>query len=156
MYDAETLSQLIGDVYDAALDPSLWEGVLVKAREFVGGFAAALFSKNPTQMSGGVYYDDGVISPHYKQLYFDTYIELDPTTTGHYFADIGQPISTTDLLPYDEFVETRFYKEWVKPQRCVDFIRPRLKNRRRAPPCSAFSATNGMGSSMMKRASICG
>ena len=122
MYDAETLSQLIGDVYDAALDPSLWEGVLGKARDFVGGFAAALFSKNATEMSGGVYYDDGVISPHYKQSYFDTYIELDPTTTGHYFADIGQPISTTDLLPYDEFVETRFYKEWVKPQQCVDFI----------------------------------
>ena len=45
-WDAERLSALIGDIYDAALDPSRWVGVLHKAREFVGGSAAALFSKD--------------------------------------------------------------------------------------------------------------
>lgn len=118
----EALPRLIGDVYDAALDPALWTEVLGKVRQFVGGFAAALFSKDATQNRGGVYFDDGGIDPHFRELYFDRYVELDPTTSGQYFAEIGEPISTTDLLPYDEFVESRFYKEWVRPQGCVDFV----------------------------------
>jgi DNA-binding CsgD family transcriptional regulator len=42
-------------------------------------------------------------------------------TNGHVFADVEQPISTVDLIPYDEFIETRFYKEWAQPQGLVDF-----------------------------------
>ena len=120
-WDAERLSALIGDVYDAALDASRWVGVLHKAREFVGGSAAALFSKDACRRSLNVYYDDGGVDPHYKQLYFDTYGKLDPATTGHVYGEIEQPVSTVDLIDYDEFVETRFYKEWAQPQRLVDF-----------------------------------
>src|SRR5580658_7746317 len=43
-------------------------------------------------------------------------------TTGHFFAEVGQPISVTDLMPYSEFIETRFYREWVQPQGVVDFL----------------------------------
>ncbi|WP_204281187.1 hypothetical protein, partial [Proteus mirabilis] len=80
------------------LDPALWGEVLGKVRQFVGGFAAALFSKDATQNRGDVYFDDGEIYPHFRDLYFARYIELDPTTSGQYFAEIGEPISTADLL----------------------------------------------------------
>ena len=103
MQDVQEVSSLIGDIYDAALDPALWIGVLLKARALVGGSCATLFSKDATRKSLNVYYDDGGLDPHYKQLYFDKYAKLDPTTTGHVFAEIGEPISTADLLPYDEF-----------------------------------------------------
>ena len=43
MSEAEQLASLIGDVYDAALDPALWLDVLAKSARFVGGFTAALF-----------------------------------------------------------------------------------------------------------------
>jgi DNA-binding CsgD family transcriptional regulator/PAS domain-containing protein len=122
MEDAEQISSLIGDVYDAAIDPALWTAVLGRAREFVGGSAAALFSKDATRKTLNVYYDDGGLDPHYKQLYFDKYVKLDPSTTGHVFAEIERPISTVDLVPLDEFVETRFYKEWARPQGLVDFV----------------------------------
>jgi hypothetical protein len=36
MDDKATLSALIGDIYDAALDPALWTDVLVSITEFVG------------------------------------------------------------------------------------------------------------------------
>jgi DNA-binding CsgD family transcriptional regulator len=117
----EQLSQLIGDVYDAALDPSLWSDVVGKAGHFVGGSGAAIFSKSPTAGSGTVYYDSGV-DPHYRQLYFDKYVKLDPSTTGHYFADVEQPVAVEDHMPYREFLETRFYKEWARPQGLVDFV----------------------------------
>lgn len=122
MEEVEQVSSLIGDIYDAAIDPTLWAAVLETAREFVGGSAAALFSKDASRKSLDVYYDDGGLDPHYKQLYFDTYVKLDPFTTGHVFAEVEEPISTVDLLPYDEFLESRFNKEWAQPQQLVDFV----------------------------------
>ncbi|HEY7643579.1 MAG TPA: helix-turn-helix transcriptional regulator, partial [Hyphomicrobiales bacterium] len=71
--------------------------------------------------NGNSVYDFGT-DPHFKKLYFETYISLDPATVGHYFADIGEPIATGDLTPYEEFLQSRFYREWARPQQLVDFI----------------------------------
>jgi DNA-binding CsgD family transcriptional regulator len=121
MDETEQLSTLIGDIYDAALEPPLWTDVLGKAARFVGGPAAALFSKDAASKTGGVAYDYG-IEPRYRQLYFDQYIKLDPATTGHFFAKIEEPMATADLMPYDDFLETRFYKEWAQPQSLMDML----------------------------------
>jgi hypothetical protein len=121
MDQRENLSALIADIYDATLDPACWPDALGKARNFVGGVSASLFSKDAARIYGGVFYSDGGLDQHYVDLYFDKYIKMDPTTTGHYFAELEEPVGTADLVPYDEFVETRFYKEWAKPQGLVDF-----------------------------------
>jgi DNA-binding CsgD family transcriptional regulator/PAS domain-containing protein len=121
MDQEQQLSELIGEIYDAALDPSLWTDVVGKAAGFVGGSAAAIFSKSPTAGNGSVYYEAGT-DPYYRDLYFDKYVKLDPSTCGHYFADLEQPIAVADLMPYSEFLETRFYEEWARPQGLVDFV----------------------------------
>jgi DNA-binding CsgD family transcriptional regulator/PAS domain-containing protein len=121
MDQAEHFSSLVGEIYDAALDASLWNDVVREAGRFVGGSAAAIFAKSPTALDGSVYYQWG-IDPHYRALYFDKYIKLDASTIGYYFADVGQPIATADYMPYQEFLETQFYKEWVQPQGWVDFV----------------------------------
>jgi DNA-binding CsgD family transcriptional regulator len=121
MPEAEQLSLLIGDIYDAAFDPALWPEALASSARFVHGFSAALLFKDATRKSGNLYYDTGDIKPHYKQLYFDTYVKLDPSTTSHVLAEVGEPVATADIMPYDEFLETRFYKEWARPQQLVDF-----------------------------------
>src|SRR3982751_6925954 len=118
--DSQKISALIGDVYDAALDQSLWPGVIERAAHFVGGIGAALFSKDASGQFGDVKYDVG-IDPHYEQLYFDKYVGLDPATTGHLFAEAGEPFSTYDLISHAEFTKTRFFQEWVRPQVLVDF-----------------------------------
>jgi DNA-binding CsgD family transcriptional regulator/PAS domain-containing protein len=118
----EHVSALIGDIYDAALDPSLWPGVLRKAAIFVGGSSAALYSKDASSKTGTVYYDDGTLDPHYTNLYFTTYIKIDPTTTTLLLADIGEPMATGNLVPYDEFLQSRMYNEWVRPQGLVDCV----------------------------------
>jgi len=121
MREAERLSALIGDIYDAALDPSLWHAVLAGCVSFVGGSAAAIFSKDAASKTGDVAYHVG-IEPHYQHLYFDKYIKLDPLTVGHYFAEIEKPVAVADILPYDEFLETRAYREWGQPQGIVDVL----------------------------------
>lgn len=121
MSEAEKLSVLTGMVYDAALEPALWPIALGKVANFVGGVAAGIYSKDVNK-NGHIYYDDGKLDPSYVRLYFEKYIRFDPSTTGHFFAEIGEPVSTSDVLPYNEFVETRFYKEWAQPQGLVDFV----------------------------------
>jgi DNA-binding CsgD family transcriptional regulator len=118
---ADGVSELIGEIYDAALDPSLWVPVLHKVRAFIGGTSAALFSKDAVRKSLNVYFEDGRLDPRYKQLYFDKYAQLDPFTTSHILAEIGQPLGNADMLSFDEFHQTRFHKEWARPQGLVDF-----------------------------------
>jgi hypothetical protein len=121
MDELEQLSALIGDIYDAAIDPMLWPGVLANCVSFIGGCAAALFSKDAASKTGDVAYHIG-IEPYYQYLYFNKYVKLDPLTIGHYFAEIEKPVSVADILPYDEFLETRAYREWGQPQGIVDVL----------------------------------
>ena len=121
MDEAERVSALIGEIYDAALEPVHWPEVLMQMADFVGGSAAAMFWKDAAGKSGTVSYGIG-IEPHYIRLYFEKCIKLDPATTGHFFAEIGEPMSAADLIPYDEFLKTQFYREWARPQSLVDFV----------------------------------
>jgi DNA-binding CsgD family transcriptional regulator/PAS domain-containing protein len=121
MAEMELFSLLVGNIYDAALDPSLWDGVLPKCAQFVGGGAAALFAKDAASKSGDAAYYTG-IEPQYKQLYFEKIIKFDPLTVGHFFAEIEQPVSVSDIMAYDEFLETRAYREWGEPQGIIDVL----------------------------------
>jgi DNA-binding CsgD family transcriptional regulator len=126
--DLQKLSDLIGDVYDAALDQSLWETVMARAADFIGGAGATLFSKDATPQSGNVRYQLGKlhyavgVDPHYLRLHFDKYAAFDPVATGHFLVELDQPFAMADLMPRHEFEETRFYQEWVRPQGLVDFV----------------------------------
>jgi DNA-binding CsgD family transcriptional regulator len=119
MDETERLSALIGDIYDSALDSSLWPGALENTARFVGGPAASVFSKDATRKSAQIFYQYG-IDPSYEQLYVDKYVKLDPSTTSQFFANVGDIISTENFMAYDEFLETRFFKEWASPQLLVD------------------------------------
>jgi DNA-binding CsgD family transcriptional regulator len=117
--ETKVLSELIGTIYDAPLDPTLWSGVLGKSAEFVGGSAASIYSMNSA--AGTLYHQFGV-EPHYEQLYVSKYVRFDPTTVGQRLADVGQLVSLVDIMPYREFEDTRFHQEWAAPQGLVDFL----------------------------------
>jgi DNA-binding CsgD family transcriptional regulator/PAS domain-containing protein len=119
--DFPAFSTLIGDIYDASVDPTRWRAVLVKLRTFIGGSGAAIFSKDATTKSLNVHYDCGGVDPYYHQLYVEKYEKIDPSTTAHVLSDVEQTISTIDVMPFDQFYATRFYREWGEPQGLVDF-----------------------------------
>jgi DNA-binding CsgD family transcriptional regulator len=121
MQGPEAFSNLIGDMYDAALDPSLWERVLKKSAGFVGGAGAGLFARNTIYRTANPSYDYGV-SPYYRKLYFETYAGFDPMAMAYLVIAVGDVISSSSVVPYDEFIETRFYKEWAGPQGFIDNV----------------------------------
>ena len=120
MPEAEIVSALIGDIYDAALDPALWADVLKKTKTFIGGFAASLSWKDAVAKRGGSYFDDGGQDPSWRQLYFEKYIKLDPFTMTQFVVELEEPKSFLDVMPYADYIETRIYKEWAQPQGLID------------------------------------
>ncbi len=121
MRDDERLSLLIGDIYDAALDSSLWSDVLEKLSEFIGGTAATLHIRNSIQRDATPLYHFG-INAHYTELYFDKYIKFDPLSTSYFCLNVGDMISNSEVVPHSELVGTRFYMEWAQPQGFIDNI----------------------------------
>jgi DNA-binding CsgD family transcriptional regulator/PAS domain-containing protein len=120
--DTEELSDIVGAIYDTVLDRAIWPDVLRKLSLFVGGAASAVFWEDAASDQGDVYFDDGGISRDYRELYFRKYVGLNPTTIPRLFANVEEPIATADLVPNDEFLQTRFYREWAQPQGLVDFV----------------------------------
>ena len=117
-------SDLIEDIYDAALAPARWNDVVVGINEFVGGQATGIFSKDVISKSGLTHYFCGA-DPHYIRLYAETYSKLGPLT---FYPPVGKIVSMPDLVPYDEFCRGRFYQEWMRPQGCVDMADAVLEN----------------------------
>jgi DNA-binding CsgD family transcriptional regulator len=119
MNETEQLGAVVAQIYDAAFDPSLWKDVLKTATHFLGGSSAALFSKNAagTTLDVACHYN---VASGYGQLYADRYIALDPCAIAQCSAAVEEPTSIASYVRYDEFLETRFYREWVRPQRIVD------------------------------------
>lgn len=118
--DVDQVSSLLGEIYDAALDPAQWPSTLKQVAHFIGGVGAGLISKDIVRAGGLIHFHDGGISQRYIDLYFQTYFKLDPSNTNQFFAELEKPNSTTDFMDYQEFLESRFYKEWAKPQRLID------------------------------------
>ncbi|WP_246731689.1 helix-turn-helix transcriptional regulator [Methylocapsa sp. S129] len=127
MREIENFSDLIGDIYDTTLDRLLWPDVLKKIARFIDGMAAAVFWSDAANSNAALIFHDGASDPHYRDLYFTKYVKLNPTTTARFFAEVEEPVATSDLLPYDEFLRTRFYREWVRPQGLVDDISVNLE-----------------------------
>jgi DNA-binding CsgD family transcriptional regulator/PAS domain-containing protein len=118
MREGETLNCLIGDIYDAALDPALWPDVLARLGEFVGGQAGGILSKDMVSKFSTPHYHFGV-DPHHVRTYAETHSRFDPISTLPSF-DVGQVLSIPELVRFDEFRHERFYEEWMRPQGFAD------------------------------------
>jgi DNA-binding CsgD family transcriptional regulator/PAS domain-containing protein len=116
MLGTTKLPNLIEEIYDAALEPALWNNVVASINDFVGGQACGVISKDTMSQSGLTYYYCGV-DPHYIQLYSDTHARYDHLTV---LPPLGQVVSIPDLLHYDEYRQGPFYQEWLRSQGCVD------------------------------------
>jgi len=124
--EASTLSELIGDIYDAALDPALWTRALDRACSFVGGSSAILHWRDVARESSAalhLFNND----PHYTRLYFEKYWSMNPVFPAATFVESGIIYTPSEMVPQAELVETRFYREWMKPQGIVGCVATNLE-----------------------------
>jgi DNA-binding CsgD family transcriptional regulator len=120
------LSAVIGEIYDAAIEPRLWQQTLGRICAYVGGHSGVLFWHDAASQAAQVLYifnDD----PEYTRLYFEKYLPMNPVFPAATFMAEGVVHSTTDFITPGELEETRFYKEWIAPQGIADSIAVNLE-----------------------------
>lgn len=122
MDEVEQVSRLVGDIYDASLDPALWPEVLKTTCEYIEGATGTLMSQETAPGNAHFYFQWGN-DEKFLQSYQDLYVKLNPVLVPTLLlAKAGDVLSTIDLMPLDEFFASRFYKEWVAPQGLVDSV----------------------------------
>lgn len=124
--ESEELSHSIERLYDAVLDPSKWCEALEATTRFVGGEAANLFWQDAATNHAAVFHSWNE-NAYYSQLYAEKYASLNPYFPALAFVEVGKLVAGGDLIPHDEFRQTRFYLEWVKPQNYIDVLGANLE-----------------------------
>jgi DNA-binding CsgD family transcriptional regulator len=151
MNDSKRLPTLIGDIYDAVIDPTLRNEVLDKIAAFTGGHSGGLLSKHSLSKSDVLYCYVGA-DPNSLQVYSESYPKLDPTADSPCFG-VEQVVSATDLVPYEEFRRGRFYREWARPHGWVDVASAVIE--KSATSCTFLSVVrheaNGLVDDEMRR-----
>jgi hypothetical protein len=108
MDDMERLSLLIGDIYDASLDPALWPSVFRETCGYVGGSAVCLHSQDIVGKKSNLYFASG-----YEAKFEQLYMEINPIFPTATFFDVERSLTLTDCLPREEFCRTQFARELV-------------------------------------------
>ena len=116
-----TLLQLIGGIYDAALNPDSWNVILPRIGAFVGASAGGLFAQDSVRRSGNVFYEFGT-DPDFRKVYLEKYMTMDPMFGTYFVLDVGEVFSTSTVMSHAEFLQSRFYKECIQPQGWIDNI----------------------------------
>ncbi len=116
--DRQQLSDLIGVVYDAAIDPSRWEDAIERVAHFVGGAGGGLFCKDVGAHHAAIPHRTGFQMPLPAEFFRQIY----PSAEGHFLGDLEQPVATTDLMPFAELTQSELYRQWAEPQGFVDFV----------------------------------
>ena len=151
MNDSKRLPTLIGDIYDAVIDPAQRNDVLDKIASFTGGHSGGLLSKHSLSKSDVLYCYVGA-DPNSLQVYSESYPKLDPTADSPCFG-VEQVVSATDLVPYEEFRRGRFYREWARPHGWVDVASAVIE--KSATSCTFLSVVrheaNGLVDDEMRR-----
>lgn len=120
---AETdFADLVGSIYDAAVTPALWARVMDQCRGFVGGHSATVFAKNVSGNKRALYHTDGRLDDGLVRSYFDHLTPIDPSNSVQVLADVEQAIITSHAMVPDEFLGSRFAREWAQPASLVDMI----------------------------------
>ncbi len=135
--ERQQLSDLLGTVYDAALDPALWTSVIKQACGYLdcmGGILAAYdLSLEHQSLSASWGFED---------KYMATYAEAlreQPLIPASFRLKPGEIGSVTDSMPLAEFHAAPGYIKWAKPQGIIDIVQATLDRRPLALSAIGFS-----------------
>jgi DNA-binding CsgD family transcriptional regulator len=133
--ETEELSLLIGDIYDASLDPALWPDAFNRIRDFLGGCTASLVTHDAVSKAEDVHFMLGH-EEQFMEMYSEKYFKINPIFPSTMFFDIERRNVLHDVLPFREFCQTRFAKEWIVPQGICDSLFSTLDKSARG--CTVF------------------
>jgi hypothetical protein len=117
----ETFSKVVEAVYDCALDPARWDSTVKQIADLCASqlslFAVHDYANGRSELSFGLGYTD-----HFIRLHEEKYSAMNPFFAVLWMLPIGAVRTRAMMVDDTEFYESRFYREWVKPQGFDDAI----------------------------------
>jgi DNA-binding CsgD family transcriptional regulator/PAS domain-containing protein len=117
----ETFSKVVEAIYDCALDPNRWQDTIRLIAELcrsqVSIIAVHDYANGRAELAYNLGYTDKFI-----RLHEEKYAAMNPFLALFRIQPIGVATTQAMLIDDHEFWESRFYREWCKPQRFYDSI----------------------------------
>ena len=111
---------LIGQLYDAALDPDLWTEVLGQCDRYFNSAQTFIAIENAVTPSASTFYAS-IHDPAWLEQYAKSYMLINPmrlALTGR--AGAGDIVLTCDFMTESEYRATRFAREFLSERRITD------------------------------------
>ena len=113
-------SDLLDLVYEAAFDPALWEPVMERIADDIGGGSGWLSQLSVADGSGGQY-DDPMsrVAPEWPQRYLDHFATCNPLhnvpdTDAYFRGWRTKVVFDTDIIAKADLVRTEYYNDFMR------------------------------------------
>lgn len=131
-YTQNELSGTIGQIYDCAIDPTIWSSTLVSIRDRMNmAYVHINFLDSSFYMEGSNT-QPGIFQSEWDQDWIAKLPQLLPTIPGierWVGLDIDDSISQMQTATETEFQQSVIYQQWVKPQGLRDYCYTSLAKR---------------------------
>lgn len=122
--DAKRLSELIGAIYDCAIDPGRWEATLLDIRDFLGCTNAALYLFDPANETARLNVVVGIEPPWQEKMlgYVDSVTELFAYVGDYDTRPLDKAFVLRREIPDEVLQANRYVAEWGRPQGIEDSL----------------------------------
>jgi DNA-binding CsgD family transcriptional regulator/PAS domain-containing protein len=117
---AQALSDTIGAIYDCALDPERWRDACRKMAELCDSSAGGMCVHDIRHVQNDQLFEFGY-QPEFLGLFAKHYAQS-PIAAANIVGDVGDVFTLTQICSEEELLESRFYRELLKPFGYFDFI----------------------------------
>jgi DNA-binding CsgD family transcriptional regulator/PAS domain-containing protein len=114
----EGVLDLVGDIYDCAIEPNKWPATLERLVKYVGGESAAISLQDPLKREVRLVAQWGV-DARFEQIMHEN-MPLNPLLSMGWFVDVDEPFTGEKALGQEDYLNCRFYKEVVAPNGFYD------------------------------------
>jgi DNA-binding CsgD family transcriptional regulator/PAS domain-containing protein len=120
--ELEQFSTVVEKIYDAALDQDLWPTALQSIADLVGADAAGIHFADMEQISMGPrnYHTIGFPESFNQKIW--EYANVWAVQSGMPFWNAGDVHHLPDILPHEELISGKFYKEVISKEDQDDYI----------------------------------
>lgn len=114
--DAEKLSGVIGAIYDAAIEPRLWDDALMRV---VDAFApmhwhVAMLMWERSAAPGARFVASSSLAAHARELYAAQFAGVNPWSRRLVHLQAGKVVDSDDVVPRHELLASPFYQHFLK------------------------------------------
>ena len=117
----ETFSKVVEAIYDCALDPNRWQETIRLTAELCQSQVCIISVHDYTNGHSELAYNLGY-TEKFIRLHEEKYAAMNPFFDLWRMLPIGEVATQAMLIDDHEYRESRFYREWCKPQRFYDAI----------------------------------